>query len=548
MSARQTNARRSHLLRLPRELLQMILYLSAPLPVYRRFHHYGSARYSDDRESYLIPWLKLGHVCSELRETLLAMRQLWAEVAFLPHGLDAAQEYARRAADNPLSILVFSESKTISDAFIDFLQSCLAKARHVEITSTQVLSRMTDELQSLHLPVAERLVLDNRKYVHAGSTVRITHMDWKPHQDVAQESFVAITKEPEPIFAPCLKCLHLFNIVVPFDPSHLVELRLQMPKSGEDMWSAYILAMLRRSPNLHTLEISDMMFNPHSATTARIPLPSLQDLFMLGENECILWLWSQIIIPSSVVPEVAIGGDLDLQPSVWDTINALSEHVCRGRGARPVSGCSFVIDPFQYHLRLIIFTATGEQRSTTDEHRFSPFHQGHQRILDVLVVCDMDIDSLHDNISRLCDLFGLAAVEKLEMGTLERVDECDEPFDTRYSQWLSAFPNVHTLCLHHFPFPVSGPDGDSKEEHQPDFALLYPSLESLAILHLSLDEGELDEVVRMVGRRVSADLSLRELKIASDGTWEPDGMAEESTLSSLRATLENLVPSVEFGT
>ena len=84
LSARQTNELHAPLLRLPPELLRIILRLSTPYPILRQYKRYGPFRvYPDHPGGRLASWLQLGHICSKLRDTALGMRQMWAEAAFL---------------------------------------------------------------------------------------------------------------------------------------------------------------------------------------------------------------------------------------------------------------------------------------------------------------------------------------------------------------------------------------------------------------------------------------------------------------------------------
>ena len=124
---------------------------------------YLSTSYSGHRaRSRPIHWLYLGHICSQLREILLAMRQLWAGVAFALHRLDATREIVFRAARAPLTITLCSGGlDPESDESIDHLLSCLPHGRHIEIESSRILLRILDQLPVIQLPLAEKIIFKN---------------------------------------------------------------------------------------------------------------------------------------------------------------------------------------------------------------------------------------------------------------------------------------------------------------------------------------------------------------------------------------------------
>ncbi|KZV75005.1 hypothetical protein PENSPDRAFT_748848 [Peniophora sp. CONT] len=531
-TARQVNELHVPLLRLPQEITRMIIRLAATYQPEPHYTAYAIFRIHDCPRTRAIPWLHLGHICNKLRETLLGMRGLWAEEACAYERLHITREIVRRAAGTPLDIAILHDS--IPDDLVEFLLPYLDNARSIEIASTRVLFKILEKFDGLRLHIAENLVLDNRSMAYRANDSRdmTSPTDEFTLGSLAQRSFDWIlTGSVIPMITPCLRSLHLLNIIVPFDPSYLHELRLQLPESDAPEWSGYILDTLCLCSSLHVLDIGGMEFPPESIIASPISLPLLADVAMRGDTACVSWLWSQVSVPFGAKVRVDIDGDLD-HPEVWEFISALARHVLHASDAHPISGFAFLLEPTGYLLHFKLYAHTEDPLAETKEHRFNPLHRGHHCTLNVQVACDIDIVSLKNHLTRLRDLFGLAAVEHLTIGTLDRYDETGESA-VDYGQWLSAFRDVRNLCLSHYPSPA------------PDYCLLYPHLRSLVLLHVLRKEDELDKVAKMVEERATHGIAFAELKIAFDDTETPDTNGNPD-LRLFKSTLRKFVPLVEF--
>ncbi|KZV75007.1 hypothetical protein PENSPDRAFT_748850 [Peniophora sp. CONT] len=533
-TARRAIELRVPLLRLPQELLRMIMHLTIPHPIRRRPAPYEEVRYGDHPKRGIIPWLYLGHICSNLRDTLMAMHQLWAEVACSFDRLDITRELVRRASGAPLTITMLHNS--IPDDLIEFLLPYFHNARHIQIRSPRALAKMMDTFGALDLPLVEELVFDNSRA-------------WGPVDQIREalalrsldglDAGVAM-----PILAPCLKSLHLSYIAMPFAASlHLRELSLRIPWRKAPAFTGHLLDTLLLCPNLRTLNISGMNFAPEATNASPIPLPHLRNLSMQGSYEPLSMLWSRITVPFDTQVRAEIDADLEIDPAVWETLSAFAHHVLHSRHARPISGFAFFLHPTQYYLGIRIFTAADNPLVETEQHRLSSLRRGHYCILDVEVTCGIEIIDVHGHLTRMRDMFGLAEVENLDIGALERYDEDEEPA-VCYAMWLSAFRNVRNLCLSYYPFCPRSWQGI-----EPEYELLYPHLRSMTLVNLLLDEDELNSVTDMIERRTAHGIPLAELRIAFDDTEydkKAHEMGDDPAVREFRTTLRNRVPSVEF--
>ncbi|VDB83117.1 unnamed protein product [Peniophora sp. CBMAI 1063] len=533
-SGPQMNQCMSPFLRLPRETVQEIFSLCTL---------YDSYRYNT-YSKHPIPFIYLGHICGELRSTLLGMHNIWADVVCALDDIEIVRELVQRAASSPLTTVM--TRTTFPDESIRFVASRFQQARVIKISSARVIRMVLNDLEGAHLPLLEDLVFDNG----ALSTIRTTP-ETVDAQSLTIRCFDRATMGTGiPFVTPNLKRLRMMNAILPLplSLSNLCDLRLDVSPPESPMWAAYLLRILRLCASVRTLELKNMRF-PLVLTMneKRVALPEIRLLDIAGDTQCLMWFWSQITVPSDarVLMDVADVASDD-ESITWDFINSLSSHM-HGNDARTVTGFSIFPSTVESDLFFGLYVTAESSLPGRDDHRFSPLYHGYRRVLDVrLSWCEVNMENILHYMNRLRDIFDLSEVETLEIGTLEEYHTPEEEKDDEdfvgYEQWLSVFPNIRHLCLSSNPYLACTALGPNATDKQP----IYPHLRSLTLLNAMFDENELNSFLMMLKERACSGTGLEELKFAFCDAGAL-GLGDDMVSQSFRTTVQSLVPSVEFG-
>ncbi|KZV62361.1 hypothetical protein PENSPDRAFT_253079 [Peniophora sp. CONT] len=277
--ARRLNLLRAPILRLPPELLQAILVLASA----------DSAAVSTTRP---VPWIHLGHICSKIRHALLSTHEVWANIVFTPcHRPDITEELLRRAAGVPLAVRIIEASP---EHLSKLAALHLHNAHSIVISVPSALDAL---LLSFAGTLASHLVNLDLDY------------DGNPPAQNRDRIMISLSR---PLRAPLLASLRLHDVLITFVAAHLTELILTLGylrdrdgQAGPTLLQMYdSLSLCTKLRVLHVHGTSKYLSASSREITKSIPLPSLKELDLEDTNDCILWLWSRLSIPSDATVNI----------------------------------------------------------------------------------------------------------------------------------------------------------------------------------------------------------------------------------------------------
>ncbi|VDC02296.1 unnamed protein product [Peniophora sp. CBMAI 1063] len=393
-------------------------------------------------------WIRLGQVCSTLRQILLDMGHLWASAAFqLPAG---SYELVKRSQDLPLAIDLLDEPfhfragrshlssshrpYLFSQPFLRFLTGNLTRARSLALPP-MVLNASIDVLKTKELPYLERATL-----VH--------------YSEDASFPRCALARSPR------LRHLTTHNCIINCDYGNLESLNLRF--QVERQWgmhttfdSSGLIRAVGLANNLRRLTISGS-FTPIAAATTPSALPHLEDLHLSASYEFCSTLWNALSIPTRARIAMHLGGGA---PSNWghsvtldeaamrlrlDFTSFVARHFGQSADISQVNGirldCSKV-------LRILLFVS---QPGAVMRKLQGPFRHDHGLILDVRMA---QMDSLL-NLTAAAPLACLDQVsEQLSLSYPVTLELCrlGRYSTTHWRHGLLHLAAVQTLILDEFP-------------------------------------------------------------------------------------------------
>lgn len=514
------NLMRAPILRLPPELIQMILALAI----------------TDCAVTTTtpVPWVHLGHICSRIRSALFSMHEAWARVAFASSSRpEVTEELVRRAAGALLTIRVTENPSHL----LKYADMHLQRARSVAIS--RPMAGLVDELLPRFIgaffPHLESLHLDNNPVRRSGAAMNTLPLSL-------------------PMRAPRLSSLRMRHVLVPFVATNLIELYITMNQYSSCGRAGYtlsrMLGALRVCTQLRTLHLhgtaKHVLFSGEINFSHNVFLPSLQALDIEDRSDGIQWLWSCLSAPLAATVRVhQLEWESDEEIGIGTRLgqlHALARHV-RSPGARLVTGL-FLGGPV-YDLTFRLYDAVPGATPDPQTHAFSPLHRDSSLVLEIQIfdAAPTNQESF-DALAQFNDLFGPADIENLELDCVQLFvcDDEDIPAADPASV-LSQFRSVHSLCLVGYPRGVDPIIVAAPPEGSED-AVILPRLRSLVFTEQVFEEdSELDSFVAVIERRAAMGAPLHELKIGFNTNL---GMDDTEASRSFRARLQSLVPTVEF--
>ncbi|KZV60439.1 hypothetical protein PENSPDRAFT_759990 [Peniophora sp. CONT] len=281
------NRIRSPLLRLPSELLPMILY--------------AATSNANDR-TRLIIWIQLGHVCHDLRDALLGMHALWADVVFDPRYTLVQEELLARAGSCPINISLgyHATPQRVRRAI-----ELLTRARKVDAhpkTHPDQTKYIIEALKQGTNPELEELGLG-----------------YDRNEPTTHGNILASVDLPK-LTAPKLRAIDFTDTFIPVDLACLRNLSLSwysmeptpIPEART------FTDMISSCGRLEKLTLRDGWIPACSALKSlcrseyRISLPHLTYLELWQDMEHILAFWDVLTIPISTTVLV------EYQPAAWE--------------------------------------------------------------------------------------------------------------------------------------------------------------------------------------------------------------------------------------
>ncbi|VDB91264.1 unnamed protein product [Peniophora sp. CBMAI 1063] len=283
-----------HLLRLPVEVIGYIIELCAraepPRPVQ------NPAGPVHQRPGSFPPgwlgWVRMGHICTFLRQVLLEMSALWATVPFtLSRG---HTEIMARARDAPL-VVDLRLNHSWSEFLLQSAEAHFSSARLIRIKG------------EFHRPSLSSLELGMKDF---RALEELELSGWTMDQNVTRD-----TIDLPPIRAPRLRHLQLDNRFIPFNPSALQSLTLNyhesMPSSSgpKHFHGPAFLELLSRCTSLQRLSLGGMQIDElptPSSARAPISLPRLKYIAMISNVAFCRSVWSNLILDPHICVKVTL--------------------------------------------------------------------------------------------------------------------------------------------------------------------------------------------------------------------------------------------------
>ncbi|KZV61758.1 hypothetical protein PENSPDRAFT_759224 [Peniophora sp. CONT] len=270
------NRIRSPLLSLPPELLPMILDATA-----------------SDWRTQLKTWIQLGHVCHDLRDALLRMHALWAEVVFDPRYSLVQEELLARAGSCPINI---SLGYQMTPLRVRRAVELLARARTVKVHSDTHPDQAKDILEALR----------------RGPNLTLEVLAFSLHRHTSAAHGNTFTSADQPMLnAPKLRAVDFVETFIPLDMSFLCRLSLRWTSTEPTpVPDARTFAdMISKCGRLEKLTLHGWIpacsaLKGLCQSEYRISLPRLSHLVLLQDMEHILAFWDILNIPRSTAVHV----------------------------------------------------------------------------------------------------------------------------------------------------------------------------------------------------------------------------------------------------
>ncbi|KZV62359.1 hypothetical protein PENSPDRAFT_758751 [Peniophora sp. CONT] len=553
--ARRLNVLRAPVLRLPSEVIRQILVLATHI----EWDAYGY------RNRYPVPWIRLGHVCSKMRNILLATCEVWASVVCAPCGrAEFTEEIYRRAAGSPLTLSLVDEARNKRDnrrgwrppkySFVlpgnshHIIQSAAAhlkQARLILVVSPMALSHIASAFGGVHFPYLEHLELDN---------TRIEPEHGSMFGGRTEQSVLILPKgKNSPIRASRLSILRLCHAFIPFEAVNLTEFSLFLEEDN-GAFASQLFDCLRsctklRSLNLHNRDYSRPL--PWQTAPSRpelrpIALPSLRRLELTDTCDRLVWLWSAMSVsPKATVfiTQQSAEQSTTLESRV-NSIRAFSTHIW-SPDSPPPSGVSLI--PERHELGFRLYTARPGASLDRDQFSrglrsdFSPFARDQHLSLCVKLTNGyFSTQDLCAGIAHVAEAFSLAGVEKMELtgdyppGAMSAGDD-GRQHSLGLATLLHPFRALHNLC-------VTGYTGALysvlvRQSGQ----IICPELSTLVLIDARFDGDKIERFLALLEDRASAGSRLQELKLE----FLPIGRIPFEASLSFQSRLKALVPSIE---
>ncbi|KAH8824675.1 hypothetical protein DL96DRAFT_1614713 [Flagelloscypha sp. PMI_526] len=286
---------------------------------------------------------------------------------------------------------------------------------------------------------------------------------------------------------------------------------------------SFILELLRETPNLTSLELSELLFSGGIASREQVPLPHLQELSILGtDTACVLFVQYLLVSESSPLAVTA-----DLSCTSWSASRQVAEYLTQfvypSPDEKPVSPEDVEI---QFHEEEVLTILMGSTRS--------------------IRLALSNIEDVQTNTLELLPALLSPALQALTI----RVRDFLPLLSWSTSQWvnmLSAFPLLsklkvcgdHQNSRLHYPaarvphlYAALGSGGKSNELIDGKADLRFPNLKKLIFANIAFDSkfSQFQKLADSIEERHNEGIPLEQLRL-----FRCSGVVEQST-TQLRET------------
>ncbi|VDB99458.1 unnamed protein product [Peniophora sp. CBMAI 1063] len=416
---RRLNRLRSPLLRcaLPSEVTSEIISFAA-----------------SSNRSKLNSWIHLGHVCHELRDVLLGMHALWADVVFDPRYARHREELLRRSSGCPIAVeLDWSASMQELDDACELLPRArifdipLHTQNQVKTISTSMMRSPLSSLEKFSLELSDAMAA-NPLYLSSSQ-----------------------------LSAPKLHTLKLVRIFIPFVATSLRDLSLLWaPIHGQDALA--FAEMLSACGNLESLTLEEWIPETDALLRLRhkILLNRLTHLTLREEMPQVLALWTVLTVPPSVVLTISLPTPQGLMDYAQSLHVFLPLTQIDGSSRNTKLSVRLASSSTHTYLTLALGSANGEPSSalhiapSTNSHPplpSSPWHPSEPSFKFSVVTQRITVDELADFLRTV-----LTALE-IPVENIDTLEYGDDSFGQNAFGWqtenarvlYSMFPAVTTF-------------------------------------------------------------------------------------------------------
>ncbi|KZV60443.1 hypothetical protein PENSPDRAFT_659553 [Peniophora sp. CONT] len=516
LAQRRLNRLQWPLLRLPPEILSMILYAVV-----------------FDTRSDLTKWMHYGHICHDLRAALLGMQTLWAGVVFDARYEHLREELLERAGECLLTIELGSKP---SPHAVDRALELSVRARKLN-----AYGLLTDQMEAIVVALEQGLpsLVDLR-------------LGWRHDAPPPPNALTAFSSLPELIVSK-LHTLALLDIFIPFDISSLKVLSLTwndtMPTPMQD--ARALADMLCRCEKLESLTLRGWIPERDTVLSIRqtISLPRLVHLALHQELDHVLALWALLKIPASASVSVSMPQEGWL--GLLEGVLSLTDPLCAFLPHTQINGLSKIskISTF-YNKHGLLGVRLGSADDNLCPSNVKPASIPHQistspwdsetslafsfSLYSDIVTPDEDAIFLH----HLCRAL---EVSMDNIDTLEcNLSNYHKVAVKNTFSIYTIFPAVTTLQLNNserddvdigFVLGSLSPQGRN----------YFPKLQALHIAR-KFSSTDIDYILDTVKKRVDDGRPLRVLTLSGEFTGQEARTEVEQRFEQLRA----LVPSIRF--
>ncbi|KZV69244.1 hypothetical protein PENSPDRAFT_753565 [Peniophora sp. CONT] len=446
-------------------------------------------------------WVKLGHICSELRHTLLNIQNIWADsVCDVSR---ARNEIARRAGDTPLVLNVRTSGS------YDLAFSRLSSARRLDSEKERFILKLLEHLRGNPNDLSQLEVMTLK----------------------AEDDFMLSWNEPTlpTLLCPRLVSVSLANIHVILSSASLTHLTIEdaLEREGPSYSPTELLTILRSSPHLRVIKLRNSLpdfMNWDHGDGDVISLNFLEKLNVSSQRVQCLLFWSHIVVPETA--EVAFN------------LNCREDTPTAHRSLRKFEDASFLKRHIRDVSHSIVTITGGPQRLViavrTPQRLRAPGHTIAKTLLSLTY--DSCFESLGINsadevqpaVRCVRDALGLSDIEDLAFGRNLFPLSSANNHTTRWHAILHLFPAVEYLTVTGLPSALcaalrlpgpSSPDETMQPSHplHPSYGITpaLPRLQHLSVGFKSWHETRpllaATDLAGMVQERTTLGMPLRTL-------------------------------------
>ncbi|VDB91602.1 unnamed protein product [Peniophora sp. CBMAI 1063] len=526
--------------RLPPECIAVIIQFIAEVEPPR----WNARNHSEDGQESQLPntlgFIRLGHVCHRLRDTLLNMRSLWAAYAFAMSP-GAVGEMIARAGTVPLSM----------------------KLENWEHPPLQVLKSIRDHIHNARIISFPPKTLLAR-YCAWPFEMKTLHRETFPYLEELTLEFPLIHAQDEtayqrpPLNAPQLRRISMGNVFIPCILSSLESFELQYDQDTFDEIqlpsNPVFLDLLRGLSNVRVLTLENclpIVLPRCDEDTPLFAFPHLEELRLGGPMTTCQALWSYLQFPSDTRVRLTVDDDSMSRPGQLDFLETISPHF-RQSGCPRITGLSVDDDQRSADqlLRLVFaYTKAGVSHDSWS----GPLASDHEFLLDISLsgwmfeAVDETAGPFIPLLERMYELYNLQELKTIELAATIGSNP------TRWKDALRRYKTVTTFAIDPFP-PHQGLWEALCPQTLADGELhIFPNLEYIAIEntlgfnHFQIGYEDDDPAMPAdwadfcpgLERRAAAGVGIKRL---SFGNFRTDDLERaEELLSSLHAIVPEVV-------